>query len=1595
MEKKSSLNSFSVDIIFKLLSKSALGVCVTDAKGIFVDMNEGFCKIFGLQKDGLTGTSFTGIVAEDQQTEIQQQYNDLISSDRLTAAEWHLQNKDGSFIWVSVNAELYEFEEGKQFVFLSFSDITETKNQPKGDAHLLDSEILVTDHGGDVIAGLIMQTDNTDQEKVIDALKEAEAKCRMLFYSSPSPQLIYDFETYQIVDANDSAVENYGYKRDEFLQMNMVQLRPPEDHLAIVEIIKAHQNQKGAIQFGVWRHLKKDGTIIKVEKTGHNIQYNGRACMFEICVDVTEKIKIEKSLKHSNERYEYVTKATFDAIWDLNFITNDLYWGDGFERLFGYKTENNQGDIIGWYENIHEKDRVRVLNSINNLIKGVENNWSEEYQFMKANGEMAFVHNKGIVIRNKKGKAVRMIGAMQDITVQKKEEQQLKLFKSAITNATDAVLITESSSSETMDCRIIYANEAFAKMSGYTSDEVIGKTPKILQGPLTSSVELDKLKQSILRWEPCEVEVINYKKNGDRFWTNISIVPVSGDKEGHTHWILIQKDITEWKQEEAEKELFYELLKVINGNESLEIALTIVIEKIGNHFGFSYAEAWLNNIDETRMLFKANWAKDETKALFRMNPPIEYFERGVGMLGKVWEQNCSLYYEDIQQSPFLRKENALLAGLSSVLTIPIFLNDRIIALFSFYHDRPFTREQLHSDLLSKISKQIGSDIQKSRTEDELNRFFHLSPDLMCIAGFDGYFKKINRAVSKLLNYSEKELLAKKVNDFVYEPDRERTLMQWDRIKAGERLLNYENRYVTKNGEIKWLSWTSTPIMEEAVVFAVAKDITEKKKMELERENILNSISDYFYALDNQLNFTYINTPAQQLVQKKPAELIGKNIFTEFPDISEGIFYENIRKVLKEKVPIHFEVYIEKFSCWFEESFYPTDDGISVFFRSINDRKKADQEIKAAFDEKNTILESITDGFLTIDRNGIVTYWNKEAERILKVSRANIVGKNIVEVLPDAVFLYSHSEYNRALRDNVAVHFEQYFHPLNILLEVSVYPSEIGLSIYFKDITETKRLIVLEQLEKEVLERNASQEFDLRDTINFYLTEIEKLHVGMTCSVLRLEDDRLYHWAAPNLPENYIKMIDGGQIGENQGSCGTAAYLKQKVIAADIENDIRWAMYKDYALAIGFKACWSFPILSSGGLVLGTFALYYKEIKEPSIEEENTIKRSVNILKVIIENKHFENEILEINERFNLVTKATNDIIWDWNIKTDEVFRTGDGLFGIIENPSLQEATNNSYWQSRIHPEDYETVKEKMNLFLADPSATYWSESFRFLKLDGKYAYFFEKGYLTRNEKKEPVRMIGATRDITLQMETEQILKNLNDKLERRAEELVNSNVELERFAYVVSHDLQEPLRMVNGFLQLLQKKYESQIDETGQKYIHLAVDGANRMRQLIYDLLQFSRITSAAVELKPVDSREIVEELIYVFGHELQHTNGKIIVDDLPIIMADKTPVTQLFQNLIGNALKYRSEKSPLIHISCEEGDLYWTFMVEDNGLGIDPKFYEKIFVIFQRLHNKNEYSGTGIGLAICKKIVEKFNGTIWVESNPGNGSRFFFSIPK
>ena len=275
--------------------------------------------------------------------------------------------------------------------------------------------------------------------------------------------------------------------------------------------------------------------------------------------------------------------------------------------------------------------------------------------------------------------------------------------------------------------------------------------------------------------------------------------------------------------------------------------------------------------------------------------------------------------------------------------------------------------------------------------------------------------------------------------------------------------------------------------------------------------------------------------------------------------------------------------------------------------------------------------------------------------------------------------------------------------------------------------------------------------------------------------------------------------------------------------------------------------------------------------------------------------------------------------------------------------------------------------------------------------------FFGREVRPRDERiLEIARTVGhQIGQFIARKQAEAALQEANEQLTVKAQQLSRSNAELEQFAYVASHDLQEPLRMIASYTQLILRRYGDRFDGDAREFMDFIVDGATRMKQLIEDLLAYSRVGTHGKAFRPTDSGAAVQKALANLRAAIESSTGTVTHDPLPTINADEFQLVQLFQNLIGNALKFKGTETPRVHISVNEQADTWTFGVKDNGIGIDGEYFDRIFMVFQRLHSRTDYPGTGIGLAICKKVVDRHGGRLWIESGVGSGSTFWFTVPK
>lgn len=618
--------------------------------------------------------------------------------------------------------------------------------------------------------------------------------------------------------------------------------------------------------------------------------------------------------------------------------------------------------------------------------------------------------------------------------------------------------------------------------------------------------------------------------------------------------------------------------------------------------------------------------------------------------------------------------------------------------------------------------------------------------------------------------------------------------------------------------------------------------------------------------------------------------------------------------------------------------------------------KVEDELIESEERTREILESIVESYFEIDDKWRFIDLNRNAEVSFGRNKKELIGKVLWEEFPPNKPMWD--SLHKAKKEKKPVKFETYASITGKWFEMHAHPFEDKLSVYFHDMTNRKK-------DEEKIQKLANVVESSDDAI------ITKSLEGTIISWNK-GAEQIYGYSTEEIVGKPISILEPSQL--NQEIEKLVNKIKQ---GKKIDNYETLRLKKDGEI-INVSITLSPVFDTSGELVaISTIA---RDITERKRAEEDLKKARDNLEKVVEERtaelKKAYESLKENEERFRLIAENSKDIIWldDENGQHVYISPSYEKLLGY----SLEELSKMKPLEN-IHPDDISKLKNWQNV-----PFTQWREQ----KANGTYIWL--EGTVSTITFSGKKYVGGIARDITERKNAENELKEIVDELKR-------SNKELETFAYVSSHDLQEPLRMVVSYLQLLERKYYGKLDEKADKYIFYAIDGAKRMQNLINDLLSYSRVTTKGEEFKQVNSEFILNDALKNLEFSIKKSNAVITHDPLPTVTGDSRQLIQLFQNIIGNGIKFRKEDEvPKIHISARKDEKMneYVFSVADNGIGIESKYGERIFEIFQRLQKRSEYSGTGIGLAISKKIVERHGGRIWVESELGKGSTFYFTIP-
>jgi len=1807
-------------------------------------------------------------------------------------------------------------------------------------------------------------------------------------------------------------------------------------------------------------------------------------------------------IKLLHEEIESLTKS---GTWELDLKENQLSWSDGVFRMLAYEPREFKVTFEKGLSVIHPEDRERATALMEEVLQNNAEYFIEKRLLTKM-GNIIHVRSKASIFKDDKGNPVKLIGVFQDITDFVKSQQQLEeqnsLTQDIIRNLPSAFFLFNQKGQH------LLWNKQLEEFTGYDHNEIATISPE----DFYEGDEKEKVKyhiEEVLTTGYTEVEAWLTTKNKGTIplYFTASTILYKGEKCIFGTGTDISKRLS----------LLHELQLLMNNTEEafmyLDEELNVVTynQQMKTHYEFLYQKELKKGLkltqlakakqkDELNKILKEVWSGKKAKAILKTD-----FE------------NEHKYYE-LKFKPIFSEE-----------------------------------EKVNGIFLTSLNVTEAQNATKALqdSQQKLQQVLDSSLDTLCTIDEEGIFQMVSKSSEQLWGYKPEELEGRRFLDFVIDEDKALTQKVADEIQEGKQFRNFKNRYRHKKGHIVPVVWSAYWVEEQNLINCVAKDATDQLKAEeqLKRSEsrfkaLVQEGSDLIGILDLEGNYKYVSPTSTSILGIDPEEFIGKNAFDFIhPDDKERVITE-FEKLQHQK---HVQVSAFRFTNdkgewrWLESEITnlldePSVQGIVANSRDVTESSKIEKELKEKKERLELVMkagsESIWDYDVVQGELYLGEAYLKKYGVKLEAANNNL-DRHDALVHPDDFPDFKMS-IESALNNPKTHEWEAQYRFLkkngeyaHVKDKAIIVRDESGKALRMvgaiSDVSKEYIIEQLDRLEKQLMEQSMSANESITETLRSYLLGIEQLFNDINTSILSIEHKRLKNLVTPSLPTGFIEAIEGLPIGLNQGSCGTAAYTKERVIVTDVFHDERWENYADLADKFDIEACWSQPIFDSKGNVIATFAIYFKNSLDTRDLGFNLFDRASNLISLVLQNFYYIENIQQNNDRLAYINKATNNAIYDWDVLHDS-FYWGDSLNRSFGHQIKAGKFKLSDWAKWLHPEDLDEVLQDLDVFLADHNRAKWMCEYRFRDVNDQYAYVEEVGYLIRDENGKPLRMIGAMRDqtelkkeqikkeiqqsvselfkrdedldsllhsclkyltesstfslaeiwltsqdqnsirlmskyaktqsandfyqfalptefkygtglpgkvwqeskfhvwndihkradflrsepakatglksavayplysgksvmgvvlfakeskinnhshelsnfeilenfmgeeiqrkqqekeleiffesapellgvanqdgyfvkvnpafcnllgysekeltsqpfihflhpedleatklkyqetksgekyarnftnryvtksgefkwiswnssdsygadslvfafgrdVTENVELQQTVENAtklakvggweidqasgehywspmtreihevpedfvpnlnnainfyhpqyhkkvreaveraekygesfdfeaviitakgrekwvraignvemregecvriygsfqdiherkvaelrlenisnnipgvifqyhlkpngtdlldfvskgseeifgftpedcmkstqliwerielggdmdemkdsilesastlnpwhfvwryqhpdgnlywhegfgnpvkkrngtvvwdsiivditekrtaeeqvrktNEALGQYARELEISNAELEQFAYVASHDLQEPLRMVSGFLTQLEKKYGNQLDEKANQYIYYAVDGAKRMRQIILDLLNFSRIGKEEEEIVDVDLNEVVHEVCLLHRKQIEELNADVLFDNLPIIKGHPSPMIQLFQNLISNGLKYNNPNiPPKILVKARALKTGWKISVKDNGIGIEEAYYEKIFNIFQRLHNKTEYSGTGMGLAIVKKIVENQKGKIWLKSQKGKGTTFYFTIPK
>ena len=892
-------------------------------------------------------------------------------------------------------------------------------------------------------------------------------------------------------------------------------------------------------------------------------------------------------------------------------------------------------------------------------------------------------------------------------------------------------------------------------------------------------------------------------------------------------------------------------------------------------------------------------------------------------------------------------------------------------------------------MINVASKNEAGRADSSATEKHLAQMegkyrglLEAAPDAMVVVNQAGEIVLLNVQAEKQFGYSRDELLGQQVKNLIPEGFAERIISDGTRT-AAEALAQVigtglELIAKRKDGTEFPIEIMLSPLesAEGILVTAAIRDISVRKeadrhlaRMEGRYRGLLEAAPDAMVVVDQAGKIVLLNVQAEKQFGYSRDELLGQQVKNLIPEgFAERIISDGTRtaaEALAQVIGTGLELIAKRkdgteFPIEIMLSPLESAEGILVTaaIRDISVRKAADKHLAQMEGRYRGLLEAAPDAMVVVDQAGKIVLLNVQAEKQFGYSRDELLGQQVKSLIPEGFAERIISDGTRTAAEALA----------------QVIGTGLELIAKRKDGTEFPIEIMLSPLESAegILVTAAIRDISVRKAADKHLAQMEGRYRGLLEAapdamvvvdqagkivLLNVQAEKQFGYSRDELLGQQVKSLIPEGFAERIISDGTrtAAEALAQVIGTGLELIAKRKDGTEFPIEIMLS-----PLESVEGILV-TAAI-----------------RDISVRKAA------DQHLAQMEGRYRGLLEAAPDamVVVDQAGKIVLLNVQAEKQFGYSRDELLGQQVKN------LIPEGF--AERLVADALRSTEDALAQQIGTGIELSGRRrngSEFPIEIMLSPLASAEGTLITAAVRDITKR-------KIAEAQLLEKVEELNRSNIELGQFAYIASHDLQEPLRMVASYTQLLSRRYKGRLDADADEFIAFAVDGASRMQRLIQDLLSYSRVGTKGKDLLNTSSEGALQQALTNLRGTIEDTGALVTHDPLPNVLADEIQLTQLFQNLIGNGIKYQTSGIPTVHISASKnGGEKWMFSVRDNGLGIDSQYFEKIFGMFQRLHKREEFAGTGIGLAICKKIVERHGGNISVESELGKGSTFHFAL--